>query len=68
MQAFPKSILLLEERPHHILPSATIVFFDNKGQQFLSIEDTYIDRQHANGPPLISLANNNTGDLLFGTL
>ena len=67
-QAFPSSILLLEEWPQHILPSATIVFFDNNGQQFLSIMDTYIGRQHADAPSLISLANYNTGNLLFGTL
>ena len=51
-----------------MLPSATIVFFDNNGQQFLSIMDTYIGRQHADAPSLISLANYNTGNLLFGTL
>jgi len=68
MQAFPLSILLLEAWPHRILPSATVVFFDNNGQQFLSIDDTYIGRQHANSPLLISPANDNTGDLLFGTL
>jgi len=68
MQAFPLSILLLEAWPHRILPSATIIFFDNNGQQFLSIEDNYIGRQHTNGPPLISLANDNTGDLLFSIL
>jgi len=65
---FPSSILLLEEWPQRILPSATIVFFDNNGQQFLSIDDVYISRQHADGHPLVSLANYNTGDLLFGTL
>ena len=67
-QAFPSSILLLEEWPQRILPPAMIVFFDNNGQQFLCIEDTYIGRQHANNPPLISLANDNTGDLLFSIL
>jgi hypothetical protein len=49
MQAFPWSILLLEAWPQRILPSATIIIFNNNGQQFLSIEDAYIDRQHANG-------------------
>ena len=67
-QAFPSSILLLEEWPQRILPSATIVFFENNGQQFLSIDDIYISRQHANGHPLVSSANYDTGDLLFGTL
>jgi hypothetical protein len=36
-QVFPSSILLLEEWPQRILPSAMIAFFDNNGQQFLSI-------------------------------
>jgi len=45
-----------------------IVFFDNNGQQFLSTVDVYISRQHADGHPLVSLANYNTGDLLFSTL
>jgi len=67
-QAFPLSILLLEEWPQHILPSATIIFFDNNGQQFLSIEDIYISRQHTEGHPLVSSANYDTGDLLFGML
>ena len=31
-QAFPSSILLLEEWPQRILPSATIIFFGNNGQ------------------------------------
>ena len=66
-QAFPSSILLLEAWPQCILPSATIVLIDNNGQQFLSIDDTYIGRKHADGPLLISPANDNTGDLLFGT-
>ncbi|KAG0525282.1 hypothetical protein BDA96_06G042200 [Sorghum bicolor] len=43
-QAFPSSILLLKEWAQHILSSATIAFFDNNGQQFLSIEDIYISR------------------------
>ena len=51
-----------------MLPLPTIVFFDNNGQQFLSIMDTYIGRQHADAPSLISLANYNTSNLLFGTL
>ena len=45
-----------------------IVFFDNNGQQCLSIEDIYISRQHADGHPLVSPTNYDTGDLLFGTL
>jgi hypothetical protein len=67
-QAFPLSILLLEDRPQHILPSTTVVFFDSNDQQFLSIDSIYISRQHANGHPLISPANYDTGDLLFDTL
>jgi hypothetical protein len=67
-QAFPMSILLLEEWPQRILPPATIIFFDDNGQQFLSINDVYISRQHVNGHPLISPANYNTGDLLFSQL
>jgi len=67
-QAFPSSILLLEDWPQRILPPATVVFFDSNGQQFLSIEDVYINRQHIDGHPLISLAHDNTGDLLLGTL
>jgi hypothetical protein len=50
------------------LPPATIIFFDDNGQQFLSINDIYISRQHANGHPLISPANYNMGDLLFSQL
>jgi hypothetical protein len=45
-----------------------IAFFDNNSQQFLSIEDIYISKQHADSHPLISLVNYNMGDLLFGTL
>jgi len=67
-QAFPSSILLLEAWPQLILPFAMIIFFDNNGQQFLSIEDTYICRQHANGHLQVSPANYNTDDLLFGML
>ncbi|CAD6227103.1 unnamed protein product [Miscanthus lutarioriparius] len=46
-QAFPSSILLLEAWTQRMLPSATVVFFDNNGQQFLSIKDVYIGY----GPP-----------------
>jgi hypothetical protein len=46
----------------------TIVFFDSNSQQFLSIKDIYISRQHADGHNLVSPANYDTGDLLFGTL
>jgi hypothetical protein len=67
-QAFASRILLLEEWPQLVLPSATIIFFDNNGQQFLSIEDIYISRQHVDGHPLVSPANYDTGDLLFGML
>jgi hypothetical protein len=67
-QVFLSSILLLEEWPQRILPSATITFFDNNGQQFLSIEDIYISKQHADSHPLISPVNYDMGDLLFGTL
>jgi hypothetical protein len=67
-QAFPSSILLLETWPQCILPSATVIFFDSNGQQFLSIADVYINKQQADGCPLISPAFDNTGDLLFGTL
>jgi hypothetical protein len=41
---------------------------DNNGQQFLSIDDVYISRKHADGHPLVSPANYNMGDLLFGML
>jgi hypothetical protein len=67
-QAFPSSILLLEAWPQRILPSATVVFFDSNGQQFLSIEDVYINRQQIDGHPLISPTYDNTGELLFGSL
>jgi hypothetical protein len=58
----------VEEWPQLVLPSATIIFFDNNGQQFLSIEDIYISRQHVDGHPLVSPANYDIGDLLFGML
>jgi hypothetical protein len=45
-----------------------IAFFDNNSQQFLSIEDIYISKQHADSHSLISLVNYDMGDLLFGTL
>jgi hypothetical protein len=45
-----------------------VASFDNNGQQFLTVGDIYISRQHAQGHPLISLADYDTGDLLFGTL
>jgi hypothetical protein len=44
-QAFPSSILLLDAWPQCILPSATVIFFDSYGQQFLSIADVYINKQ-----------------------
>jgi hypothetical protein len=66
--ASSSSILLLEEWPHLRLPSATVVFFDDNGQQFLSISDVYINRQLAHGHPMISPADYNIGDLLFGQL
>jgi hypothetical protein len=50
------------------LPSTTIVFFNGNDQQFLSINNVYLSRQHVKGHPLISLDNYNTGDLLFGQL
>jgi hypothetical protein len=50
------------------LPSTTIVFFNGNDQQFLSINNVYLSRQHVKGHPLISPANYNTGDLLFGQL
>jgi hypothetical protein len=52
-QAFPSSILLIEDCPHRILSSATVVFFDSNGQQFITVEDIYVSR-HAHGHPLIS--------------
>jgi hypothetical protein len=58
----------MEEWPHLRLPSATVVFFDDNGQQFQSISDVYINRQLAHGRPMISPADYNTGDLLFGQL
>jgi hypothetical protein len=67
-QAFPSSILPIEDWPQHILPSAIVIFFNSNDQQFLTIMDIYISRQHSHGHPLISPANYNTGDLLFGTL
>jgi hypothetical protein len=66
--ASSSSILLMEEWPHLRLPSATVVFFDDNGQQFLSISDVYINRQLAHGRPMISPADYNTWDLLFGQL
>jgi hypothetical protein len=45
-----------------------VASFDNNGQQFLTVGDIYSNRQHAQGHPLISLADYDTGDLLFGTL
>ena len=66
--SFSLSILLLEEWPLCILPSATIIFFGNNDQRFLSIEDIYISKQHADGHPLVSPANYGTGDLLFDRL
>lgn len=67
-QAFPSSIMLIEDWPHRILSSATVSFFDSNGRQFLTIEDTYINRQHTHGHMLISPSDYDTGDLLFGTL
>jgi hypothetical protein len=58
----------MEEWPHLRLPSAIVVFFDDNVQQLLSISDVYINRQLAHGRPMISLADYNTGDLLFGQL
>jgi hypothetical protein len=62
------SILLMEEWPHLRLPSAIVVFFDDNGQQLLSISDVYINMQLAHGRPMISPADYNIGDLLFGQL
>lgn len=61
-------MLLLEAWPQCILPSATVVFFDNNGQQFLSIKDVHIGWEPTNSTPLISQTNLDTGNFLFGTL
>jgi hypothetical protein len=67
LQAFPSSILLLEPWPTQPLPSATIVFFDNNGQQFISVNDANINVRES-GHPLISLAYGTMGDTLFGVM
>jgi hypothetical protein len=60
--------LLIEDWTQHILSSATIVFFDSNEQQFFTVDDIYISRQHAHGHPLISPADYDKGDLTFGAL
>jgi hypothetical protein len=67
LQVFLSSILLLEPWLTQPLPSATIVFFDNNGQQFISINDVNINVQES-GHPLISPAYDTTGDTLFGVI
>jgi hypothetical protein len=68
LQLFSSSILLLEPWPTHPLPSSSIVFFDNSGQQFISINDVNITIHQESGRTLISSAYDTTGDTLFGTM
>lgn len=65
--AFPFSILLLQEWPRHVLPSATAVFFNDNDQQIIQINGIHIG--HREDETLLVSPNDYTSDdLLFGNL
>jgi len=66
-QAFPASILLLEDMPRLLPSSVTVVLFNNNGHPFLRIDDVSIG-QGSNGLPAIGPPSDNASNLLYGMM
>jgi hypothetical protein len=54
--------------PQDIVPSVTVIFFDDLGRQFLYVENSYIGMHYDLRHPQLSPKDFNEGEFMFGNM